>query len=68
VLASASRGFPKRNSVCTQQTKMIDMALLTQEERDWLNTYHQEVWEKVGKDMGEGTAVKAWLRRNTLPV
>jgi Xaa-Pro aminopeptidase len=68
VLASASYGFSKRNSVCTQQTKMIDMALLTPEERDWLNSYHQEVWEKVGKDMGEGSAVKAWLRRNTLPV
>ena len=31
------------------QTKMLDLNLMTDEEIEWLNSYHQEVWEKARK-------------------
>lgn len=32
------------------QAKLIDLSLLSAAEFDWLNDYHSQVWEKVGRD------------------
>ncbi|HVY86814.1 MAG TPA: M24 family metallopeptidase, partial [Caulobacterales bacterium] len=45
---------------------LIDVSLLTQVERDWLNAYHARVREKIGPQL-EGDA-KAWLEAATAPI
>jgi Xaa-Pro aminopeptidase len=42
---------------------LIVKAMLTKEERDWLNAYHARVWEKIGLQL-EGDA-KTWLEAAT---
>lgn len=52
------------------QKKMIDVGLLTQEEIQWLNSYHAMVRAKVGQYL-ESTGkldVKEWLVRETDPI
>jgi Xaa-Pro aminopeptidase len=45
---------------------LVDVSLLSAEERDWLNAYHGEVLEVVGPQLdGE---VKAWLERQCRPL
>jgi Xaa-Pro aminopeptidase len=53
-------------TMCPIQRKLINTSLLTAEEVDWLNTYHNTVWERVSPLL-EGSA-KAWLKRNCLPI
>lgn len=46
-------------------TKLIDVSLLTNAERTWLNDYHAEVLEKVGPELekiGDKRAL-AWLTK-----
>jgi len=44
-------------------TRLIDRALLTEDERNWLNAYHQRVWSEIGPSVtGE---VKTWLQQAT---
>ena len=33
--------------LCTLQSKMIELSLLSAAEVDWLNDYHEQVWQKV---------------------
>jgi Xaa-Pro aminopeptidase len=48
--------------------KLIDASILDPEERDWLNDYHKEVWEKTsGYFKGDGRTTK-WLKRETAPI
>ena len=47
-------------------TRLIDLSLLTQKEKDWLNAYHQEVLEKVGPHV-EGD-VLMWLEKTVQPI
>ncbi|KAL9046903.1 MAG: hypothetical protein Q9214_000385 [Letrouitia sp. 1 TL-2023] len=48
--------------------KLIDGKLLSQEERTWLNDYHQEVYEKT-KGFFEGDErTLRWLGRETQPI
>lgn len=43
--------------------RLIDTALLTADERDWLNAYHQRIWSEIGPLVsGE---VKTWLEGAT---
>ncbi|WIJ26527.1 aminopeptidase P family protein [Devosia sp. RR2S18] len=44
-------------------TRLVDVALLTQAERDWLNAYHQMVWREIGP-LVTGD-VKLWLEGAT---
>ena len=46
---------------------MIDAAMLTPPERDWVNTYHARVRAEVGPNLPE-VADKAWLDRATAPL
>ena len=47
-------------------TQLIEFTLLTKEEVDWLNDYHQMVWEKVGPHL-EGEH-KAWMKKKCVRV
>ncbi len=43
--------------------KLIDVGLLTEGEREWVNGYHREVMEKTGGLVDE--RAKRWLERET---
>ncbi|KAI1618348.1 X-Pro aminopeptidase [Exophiala viscosa] len=48
--------------------KLIDPALLAPEERQWLNDYHQEVWEKTSGFFKDDERTTKWLKRETAPI
>jgi Xaa-Pro aminopeptidase len=43
------------------QKSLIDLTLMTSEELDWLDSYHAEIWDKVGGRLEDGTDAKVWL-------
>ena len=47
-------------------TRLIDTALLTPAERDWLNAYHTRVWTEIGPLVSG--AVKDWLKQATTEI
>lgn len=47
-------------------TRLIDTALLTPAERDWLNAYHTRVWTEIGPLVSG--AVKDWLKQATMEI
>ena len=53
-------------TLCPIDTAPIDFSMLTPEEVDWLNGYHQEVYEKLSPylDMEE----KKWLKEAVKPI
>ncbi|BGP19534.1 hypothetical protein JCM10213v2_007629 [Rhodosporidiobolus nylandii] len=57
-------------TMCPIATNLVDPALMTLDELEWLNSYNREVREKVGpllRETGDEEAV-AWLERETRPV
>jgi len=48
--------------------KLIDPTLLAAEERDWLNDYHKEVWEKTNGFFKNDGRTTRWLRRETASI
>ncbi|KAJ2860092.1 hypothetical protein GGI22_002811 [Coemansia erecta] len=50
------------------QKKLIQAGLLSPEERQWLDQYHQRVWEKVSPLLKEGSLGYEWLKRETSPL
>ncbi|CEH13985.1 creatinase aminopeptidase [Ceraceosorus bombacis] len=53
-------------TLCPIQTSLLDPALLTQAERDWINAYHDETLQKVLpllEKSGDDLAVK-WLKKH----
>ena len=47
-------------------TRLIDRSLMTDEEINWLNNYHKEVFEKISP-LISGTTLK-WLNQSTQPI
>jgi hypothetical protein len=49
--------------------KLIDETLLTKVEKEWLNTYHEEIFSKT-KGFFEGSDARsmAWLKRESAPI
>ncbi|KPI41562.1 putative Xaa-Pro aminopeptidase P [Cyphellophora attinorum] len=45
--------------------KLIDPLVLDPEERQWLNDYHKEVWEKTSSFFEKDQRTTAWLQRET---
>lgn len=58
-------GF-ERLSFVPIQTKLLDLQLMSDEEINWLNDYHAEVWNKVSPLVKDDA--KIWLQRNTRPI
>lgn len=53
-------------TLCPIDTAPLILALLTPEERSWLNAYHKTVWTRLSPHL-TGHA-RAWLKQKTLPV
>ena len=47
-------------------TRLLDLSIMTQKEKDWLNAYHAEVLEKVGPHVNR--SVLKWLEKAVEPV
>jgi Xaa-Pro aminopeptidase len=52
-------------SLCYIDTSLIDISMLEKEEISWLNTYHEEVYEKLSPHLT--SEEKEWLRIKTAP-
>lgn len=46
---------------------LIDAALLTTEEKEWLNNYHAEVFSKTKGFFENDTITMKWLKLHTQP-
>ncbi|KXL50785.1 MAG: hypothetical protein FE78DRAFT_27059 [Acidomyces sp. 'richmondensis'] len=47
--------------------KLIDVSMLSERERDWLNAYHREVLEKTSPFFKEDKISREWLERECAP-
>ncbi|MBR5535586.1 MAG: aminopeptidase P family protein [Clostridia bacterium] len=50
-------------SYCPIDTRAIDVSLMTKEELEWLNNFHEKVYEKLSPYLTDEE--KAWLREET---
>ncbi|KAJ3328237.1 hypothetical protein HDU76_010333 [Blyttiomyces sp. JEL0837] len=50
------------------QTKLIDVKLLTPEEKAWINAYNAECYEKVSPLLEKGSQGLNWLVKETRPI
>lgn len=48
--------------------KLIDLSLLTDSEKKYINEYHKEVFEKTSKFFENDTLTMEWLKRETAPL
>lgn len=48
--------------------KLIDPALLSPAEKNWINDYHTEIWEKTSKYFENDAITRNWLQRETQPI
>ena len=53
-------------TLCHFDTSCLDVSLLTSDEREWLNSYNERVYEKLSPRLPAHVA--AWLRGKTIPV
>ncbi len=51
---------------CHFEINLLDPALLSSEEINWINSYHQKVYETLSPELDRRTA--AWLREKTRPM
>lgn len=49
--------------MCPIQVSLIDASLLTQDEKDWINNYHDEVLAKVAPLLTHDPRALAWLKK-----
>ncbi|KAH9015896.1 putative Xaa-Pro aminopeptidase P [Lactarius hengduanensis] len=47
---------------------LIDVPLLSADERGWVDAYHKEVWEKVSPLLEGDARARAWLHRECAPL
>jgi len=50
-------------TMCPMQTKLVAQELLSPSERNWINAYHTEVFEKVSRLLSNDERAMRWLRR-----
>lgn len=48
--------------------KLIDVSKLSEEEREWVNKYHEEIWELYNKKFEKKSWEWNWLKRETNPL
>ena len=53
-------------TLCHYDTSCLEVSLLTQAEKDWLNAYNERVYRELSPRLP--SEVAAWLREKTLPV
>ncbi|WP_374592419.1 aminopeptidase P family protein [Aquabacterium sp.] len=53
-------------TLCPIDTRCIDLALLRDDERAWLNAYHAEALRRIGPHLRDGDALtRSWLQTRT---
>ena len=53
-------------TLCHYDTSCLEVSLLTQAERDWLNAYNERVYRELSPRLP--AEIASWLREKTLPV
>ena len=53
---------------CPIQTKLVDVTLLSEAEKVWLNDYHVKTWEKVSPLLANDPRALEWLKRECAPL
>ena len=53
----------KKLTMIPIQKNLIDMSLMTKQELDWLDTYHEEVFKKVSPLLDEDSEGLKWLTK-----
>ncbi|KIL60909.1 hypothetical protein M378DRAFT_193546 [Amanita muscaria Koide BX008] len=48
-------------TLCPIHKKLVEISLLSAEERKWLNDYHAEVWEKISPHLKNDIRALKWL-------
>lgn len=49
-------------TLCPFDTKVLDVSLLNEDEKKWLNNYHQTVYERISPFLNDDE--KVWLKKN----
>lgn len=57
--------FFERVTMTPHCRKLVDVNLLTEDEKKFINEYHQEVFEKTSKFFENDPLTMAWLKRET---
>lgn len=47
---------------------LIETSLLSEEERQWVNNYHAEVWDKTSGYFTQDELTLKWLKKETQPL
>ena len=55
-------------TLCPYDKNLIDPTILTASDRDFINKYHQRVWETLSPSLGEDQAAFDWLKNATSPL
>lgn len=55
----------ERVTMAPIQRNLIDLSLLGKEEREWVDQYHEEVYEKLSPYLKSDETTLAWLKENT---
>jgi len=53
---------------CPMHKNLIDVDLLEVSEKAWVNSYHQEVFDKVSPLLANDARALGWLKRETRPL
>jgi Xaa-Pro aminopeptidase len=55
--------FAKLTMIPIQQN-LVDISLMTKDELDWMDAYHQEVFEKVSPLLEDDSLAMTWLKKS----
>jgi len=53
---------------CPMHKKLIDVKLLSEDEKRWVDDYHDETWKKVSPLLKNDTRALEWLKRECAPL
>ena len=53
---------------CPIHKKLVEISLLSAEERKWLNDYHAEIWEKISPHLKNDIRALKWLENECSPI
>jgi len=48
--------------------RLIDVSLLSDKEKEWVNSYHAEVWDKISSRLEKDGLAWKWLERECAPL
>ncbi|KIK04842.1 hypothetical protein K443DRAFT_675621 [Laccaria amethystina LaAM-08-1] len=55
-------------TMCPIHKNLVDVSLLNEQEKKWLDDYHAETWEKVSPLLKDDTRALEWLKRECSPL